>query len=460
MRIRELLEKCGIKQQESILCTCSDALLDFSMTDYADFTAAVVGEQQYLSMQLQAIAHVQNQLLRGRTAYQTCCERLSFSETQLHMPDISQEKMREYRTIRRACLEEKKQLEQDAFVQARVQLFGTPEERRTLCFKGVLYASAVSELERILNPLQNLPKDSPLRSCPVFTDSAGAWKRAAEEGRRFAVEGGPCLFGAYECTVHLHMAENIVYDFDFVTEQLLTEDGCMDEALYLVPFVRAHASSVQNVSFTFSKASLTEDEYHSMQYVFETAEAFHAKAYIPLPDFSYEKYLDAVLKQTVLPESVCRQAEAQFHDGVRRISQMYLDAAEKLKKKHPSVSVVMICAAFPELLQKYTEKRAAFLNPDTHMMKTLTTRPEKRESILDYITMPALPYYLDGITDIIQVDCMDETDSYRKCRKLHRNILTIYPFLYPESISGDGVNTAYYAAPLYKKYQSDGCKEV
>ncbi len=460
MRIRELLEKCGIKQLESILCTCSDMLLDFSMTDYADFTAADVREQQYLSMQLQTIAHAQNQLLREMTAYQTCCERLSFAETQLRMPDISQEKMREYRTMRRVCLEEKKQLEQETFVQARVQLFRTPAERRTLCFKGVLYASAVSELERILKPLQNLPKESPLRSCPVFTDSAEPWKRAAEERHRFAVEGGPCLFGAYECTVHLHMAENIVYSFDFVTEQLLTEDGSMDERLYLVPFVREHASSVQNVSFTFSKPALTEDEYHSMQYVFETAEAFHAKAYIPLPDFSYEKYLHAVLNLTALPESVRRQAEAQFHDGVQHISQLYLNAAEMLKKKYPSVSVVMLCAAFPKLLQKYTEKRVAFLNPDTHMMKTLTTRQEKRESILDYITMPVIPYYLDGITDIIQVDCIDETDSYRKCRKLHRSVLTIYPFLYPEPMSSDWVNTAYYAAPPHKKYRADRCKEV
>ncbi|MBQ8687619.1 MAG: hypothetical protein IJ512_03590 [Ruminococcus sp.] len=460
MRVRELLEKCGIGQQESILCACSDMLLDFSMTDYADFTATDVKEQQHLSMQLQEIAHVQNQLLQRQISYQTCCERLSFVESQLHMSALSQEKMREYRTMRRMHLEEKQQLEQEAFARASMQLFGTPAGRRTLCFKGVLYASAVSELERILVQLQNVPKESPLRSCPVFTDSLESWKRSAEEGRRFAVEGGPCLFGAYECTVHLHMADGMIHSFDFVTEQLVTADGSMDDRIYLVPFVRTHADSVRNVSFTFSKPSLTEDEFHSMQYVFETAKAFRAKAYIPLPDFSYEKYLHAVLELTALPRHVRSQTEAQFHDGVQCISQMYLDAAELLKKEYPSVPVVMICAESMELLHTYAEKRSAFLNPDTHLMKTLTTRQEKRESILDYITMPALPYYLDGITDIIQVDCMDETDSYRKCRKLHRNVLTIHPFLYPEPISSDGVNTAYYAAPPHKKYRTDSSREV
>ena len=75
-----------------------------------------------------------------------------------------------------------------------------------------------------------------------------------------------------------------------------------------------------------------------------------------------------------------------------------------------------------------------------------------KRQIQDYITMPALPYYLWGITDIIQIDSLDETDSYRKCAKLHKGVLKLYGMLYPERLSGDGENTIFYAPMEYKEY--------
>ena len=67
--------------------------------------------------------------------------------------------------------------------------------------------------------------------------------------------------------------------------------------------------------------------------------------------------------------------------------------------------------------------------------------------------MPALPYYIYGIKNIVQVDSIDETDSYRKCRLAHKNVMELSGILYPERISRDGENAIFFTTPAYKEYR-------
>ena len=66
--------------------------------------------------------------------------------------------------------------------------------------------------------------------------------------------------------------------------------------------------------------------------------------------------------------------------------------------------------------------------------------------------MPALPFYLLGIKDILEIDSVDETDSYRKCARAHKGIFNLSCILYPEKLSADGRNTVYHAEQEYKDY--------
>ena len=66
--------------------------------------------------------------------------------------------------------------------------------------------------------------------------------------------------------------------------------------------------------------------------------------------------------------------------------------------------------------------------------------------------MPALPYYVFGSKYILEVNSMDETDSYRKCRKAHKNEVVMGCILFPELLSGDGENTIYCTTLEYKEY--------
>ena len=66
--------------------------------------------------------------------------------------------------------------------------------------------------------------------------------------------------------------------------------------------------------------------------------------------------------------------------------------------------------------------------------------------------MPALPFYLLGIRDILEIDSVDETDSFRKCGKAHKGTINLSCILYPEKLSSDGKNTVYHANQEFKEY--------
>jgi hypothetical protein len=87
-------------------------------------------------------------------------------------------------------------------------------------------------------------------------------------------------------------------------------------------------------------------------------------------------------------------------------------------------------------------------------MQKITNVSGKKDAVIDYITMLALPYYLYGTKYVLQLDSSDETDSGRKCAKLHKKDMALTQILYPEYLSRDGENTIYCAPLQYKDYMN------
>lgn len=453
MRFEELLSRNGVSRETSIFSQASDALMMFDLPNTKDALPCAVQEEQCLSVQPIAVTALQKSILAELEEYRFCCHELERISRALKKSSDSVEHLRSNRVRRKELMLQKEQLEEYAAEQSRMHLFGMAAMRKTLCWKGVIYATTVSSLCAFLPQLDALSMENSLRQMPVFTDRIAQWKQRMTEGYRFAVEGGPCLFGADEASVLVQMHDGAAYTFDFATEREATEQmPCLSQ------FAAQNAGMGAHISFCFSKTALTEAEYSSLLYVLEVAAAFGVDAYIPLPDFSYEKYMNAILETLLSDQTERETARRLFHGELCKVTELYLQELQVLQRRYPEVRVTVIHAESFEERQIYEEKRAAFINYDSHMIKTLTTIAAKRESIIDYITMPALPYYLDGVTEIIQVDCIDETDSYRKCQKLHRGAITLYPFLYPEALSSDGEHTVYYAKREHKSYR-EGMKE-
>ena len=134
-----------------------------------------------------------------------------------------------------------------------------------------------------------------------------------------------------------------------------------------------------------------------------------------------------------------------------RITDLFLDVIEMLKKRYPDLEVLVLHERDRELCDLFYQRRAPYLS-NTSYMEKLTSVGGKKDAVVDYITMLALPYYFFGTKNVIQLDSLDETDSGRKCQKIHGKDLVLDSILYPEILSRDGINTIYNTDIAHKDY--------
>ena len=322
----------------------------------------------------------------------------------------------------------------------------TRNQKMLVKYKNCLYAASFNSIKRVIPKLKNVNFRC-MNEMPIFVKNLSGLKEAIDSGREVAITGGPCLFGVHEVLVNVTYKDNGFRTYDFSSGRRALEDGSRQN---LAEDLMTYEDDVLDINFVNRKVSATTQEYDSIHYLFEVAHALRLKLTIPLPDMSYIKFFKNIA-ESVRPE-IAEKAIQKFSKIAYEISDLYLAVIDEMHERYPDVVFAVIHGRDEKMLKRYYEGRQPFLTPT--MVKNLTTVQGKTDSVLDYITMPALPYYIWGIKDIIQMDCLDEADSYRKCVKMHKGALNIYAMLYPERISGDSENTIFYAPLKYKEYLS------
>ena len=207
---------------------------------------------------------------------------------------------------------------------------------------------------------------------------------------------------------------------DYNTGKSYREQGQEDEKVDFANYIMLHAKEIKALHFENKKTGLTPQEWAFIKYPFEIARELSAPLVIPIPDMSYAKYLTAVLQEV---DPVVREnALAEFREVAHEICDLYLELIEQMKSLHKNVRCEVVHERDQALCQRYYDARSVYMDRNK-VIRNLTGIPEKLESVKDYVSMPALPYYLFGINNVIEVDSMDETDSFRKCRKAHKGKL-------------------------------------
>lgn len=284
---------------------------------------------------------------------------------------------------------------------------------------------------------------------PYFTSGLSGIAERINRGEKIAVEGGPCLFGTDEVSIEISRKDGRKDYFDYNTgKSYLVQDG-QEDNIDFGSFVAEHAAQIQAIHFTNRKKGITPQEFAFIKYPFEIASVLEAPAVIPIPDISYIKYLEAVLAD--VDEKIRAEALEEFLGVEYEISDLYLDLIEKMRKIYKNVRCEVVHIRDKEICRKYYEARTPYIERNK-VIRNLTGIPEKLESIKDYVSMPALPYYLFGINNVIEVDSMDETDSYRKCRQAHKGSLNLACILFPELLSTDKIHTIFDAPWDRKEY--------
>lgn len=280
---------------------------------------------------------------------------------------------------------------------------------------------------------------------PYFAAGLEDFAQAVQNGEETAITGGPCFFGEHEVDMVFTLKDGSQKVYDFTTRRRSAGDPGSKEA----EFTKQNAGDVVDVSFKSHKSLLTTEEYDSVLYLFELAKATGSCLSLPIVDASYQKYLEAMVEP--LSEEIRLRAVERFREVARPIIKMYRELFDFFKEKYPGVKCQMMSGEDKELLDLYYQKREPFVEkPATR--RIISGIQEKIESVKDYITLPALPYYFWGVKNVLEVDYLGETDSFWKCRKMHKGQMKLSALLYPIKISADGWRSIFSTELQYKEY--------
>ena len=321
--------------------------------------------------------------------------------------------------------------------------FKNESGKYSLVYKNTVEISDYQMITELLPALSALEYSGKTK-LPYFTSGLNSFRKALDEGKRSAVEGGPCLFGTHEVIVNISLKDGSLERFDFNSGKSYSL-SCRDEDLG--DFLLERGADVSEIKFENRKTELTPQEWIFIKYPFDIARLLELPLVIPIPDMSYAKYMDAVLANTLV--AVRDKALCEFRELTDVICDKYLSVINSLCRLYSDVRCDIVHARNDELIRKYYEARAPFIERGK-TLRSLTKAVGKTEAVKDYISMPALPYYLYGAENILEVDSMDETDSYRKCRKAHKGAFNLSCILLPEFLSKDMVHTIF-DAPLNRK---------
>lgn len=321
----------------------------------------------------------------------------------------------------------------------------------TLKFKNTVEVKTYEQIADIFSAFNRLSCENK-RDIPYYTANLELIVDAINHKNKIAVEGGPCLFGIDEVNVIVCCSDKSIKRFDFACGKSYKDDqnGFQDDTL--AQYLLEKGEQVSDIRFINRKISLTTEEYLQLRYPVEIASALNCLLVIPLPDMSYRKYLVAVLEP--VSRTVRQNTLKAFDKVLSYIISLYLEEIERLLTEFKISDFCCLSLRTPDLLDIWYRKRELYIKKMNYV-KALTNRTEYLEAVKDYVTMPALPYYLFDIKNILQIDSVYETDSYRKCRKLHKKLFNLGCVLTAEPLSKDGVTLEYDAPCNLKKYRSN-----
>lgn len=391
---------------------------------------------------------VQRQISAENEDYHHSIERLKEVKYRLKMGRPQAEELEQLRKERKALTKKIHQYEEEFEKKAEQTLGFHWKEKKVLCYKNTVYLSWLEDMKSRIHALAGirLPEAGKI---PFFVSKMKSLKKAVDRGEEIGIVGGPCLFGMDEVVFHLTLADGRTVDFDSCCGRRCLNEKQTEDTLE--EFVEKYHDVILSVSIENRKSGVTVQEYASIVNLFAFAEVLHAKTVIPLPDISYFKYVESDLKD--LKEEQFTSTMAWFREECYKITDYYLALIEKIAKRYPEVEYSVLHARDESLVSIFYEEREHYLKNSSYIQK-ITNVSGKKDSVIDYITMLALPYYIYGTSKIVQLDSVDETDSGRKCNKIHKGDIRLTQILYPEFLSMDGEHTIYYAPLEYKDYIS------
>ena len=384
------------------------------------------------------IQHRAVELMAQNNAYQQLSKKMAALQIQEEeIIRTTEEHAFERQEIRRELRQAKKELNAAAAAiteEATQELSGAAVLKKFITYKNYLALNNFANISEYQPQLKKFAGDW-LWEKPVFTSNIGNIRSVTS----LAVCGGPCLYGSDEINVSYKTAAGGEQNVDYHRYFYWAEDTSAASKLWLdaVP---------GSINFTPRKQGITPQDFEIFDGLFQLAVLLDVPLLIMLPDDAYLKFFDSMIAPLDAEQrGILHQ---KYKEALNITCDVYLQFIEKFYAHYKPKQFEIFHRRNKSLTETFYQKRELFCQKT----RQVTSNKYKEASIMDYITMPALPYYLWDTTAILNLDSLEESDPMRKCMNCHKGSVQNFPIMMTEKISRDG-KTSYYENTLeWKDY--------
>lgn len=452
--INNLLEKRAVPKEDTVYFLANDEVNLIPITAGDFFRIEQAEKWQYESW-VESLFQKKLQIKERDPAYQELSHSVKRIQDLIRKIKAEDPKgyehMAQLRSLRLAkrsvkhAMEELKLNYQWEIEQEMKQRYGI-RNRKLLVYKNTVCLGSFEDLVRQVPALDKVKSDW-IRKTPLLLRNIRSVKCAVADKIPIGLVGGPCLFGLYEVEIIVKHKNGNSFSYDFSSGRHYDKAGV--NTFEFADHIRQYEDDIQSIHFITWKKGITSQEEDSLSILFDVGEALGAKVAVIIPDISYLKYLATVIAP--LDNEVKEQTLKAFRMEAHKITNMYLKRIEELKTQYAGLVVRTLHDRDEDACRIFHANRKSFFQ-SSGMIRRMTGKREKTDAVFDYITMLAFPYYLWKTPQIIQIDNLDETDSYRKCKKIHKDAFSLSAILYSEKLSKNGEQTIYNAPLQYKDY--------
>ena len=454
MTIDGLLDERAVPKEDSVYFLANDVINHFPMTA-GDFFKIETAEKWRGDSWPENLFQKKVEEKKEDPAYRELLRMAEEIKAWIHRIKIADPKgcghmvqIRSLRLARHGIEKALKELELNYQSEVQLEMAKTYgiRNRKLLVYKNTVCLGSFKDLELQIPSLREV-RLKWMRQMPLLIKNIDAIRRAVEQNIPIGLVGGPCLFGLYEVEIVVQHKDGRRFSYDFSSGRHYDRIG--QKTYEFADHVEQFNQQIENIHFINWKKGVTSQELESLEVLFEVGAVLGAKVAVVIPDISYLKYLSTVIAP--LDKTVKCWALEEFRKVAHDIADLYLNRVEMFKRQYPDIEVRVLHDRDAEACEIFYSGRKSFFQ-NSRLIHRLTASRGKTDAVFDYISMPALPYYFWRTPQVIQIDNLDETDSYRKCRKVHKEAFSLSAILYPEKLSENGEQTIFNAPLEYKDY--------
>jgi hypothetical protein len=326
--------------------------------------------------------------------------------------------------------------------------YAAKPEKYVVAYRDMLVADTFSNVAELIPKLRDV-KQERLWRMPIFTWNTG--KMRGKDMSNVGVVGGPCLFGTDDMIVEVTHSDGARFLFDFNTSQNCGDGSKIDMSEHLLKY----GGEITDVSFDNRKTRMTLHDYESLAYPMEIASVLGAPLVFPVPDMSYRKYLEAVTEN--FKEDLRRDTLEKFKAETEKIADLHIELFYSLLKTYPIDRYIVLHERDSSVMDFFYESREIYFKCSGFAGRrdSFSAKAGKNESVYDYISVLAAPYYFFNTESILQCDRVDEVCTMLKCAKAHKNKFILFGIMYPEILCRNGTDTIFNAPREQKIYYNE-----